>query len=771
MKPLAKDFGHSINDQIRVGNYGGPAPNAYYPQGERNLPLGKLSESRIPSYLDIPAQRNADIPGPGSYEIVGDVPLPEGGRFNEAPPLRHPDPREFSPEPATYDPVPVSNHSKLTKFTSTAAREAEHIAEAERAAKKTPGPGAYQDVKSYGSKYHKPFLPNGGRTLDAAPNSSYFDDVAKSRAHQLGPKYDVTRDFINEPQGKPVYRYQSETLAETKKMVKQALGAEAPGPGAYDLPAVKPPPGAVPFEGLSRDNPYALPPPFEYGGTKDYTRRYYVPLLKSGSADAIYGRFDSKGGKSPANPSESFTVKRSRPAKSREELENAREERYYREEQKRRYRKGLHSNLKHAATTYKDFSGRKHQATEQLMPMAARRHVEVGTDSTDDEWMSFELHRAKLDAAADVLEANIHDLLEPLDTTRLLNRAHGVLQKKVSARMKREGIPVAKRDFVATELVGVLEDTFHSQPDLRSPSAVAEAEAAMKPISPAKSASPVPSPQATATQGFSPPQAGDTFELSKGSTTALVGANATALEGANASPTFATLDAAVSPGSGTALLSGASPVSEDGASPPKPDVSSIELGNTTGGNDMARPADITFGDTLVSPTKGEVTRDGDLSFSEEESGVQKSFLAADEDQDGLITRAEATAALAAYGQGGEDASFRLLDTDQDGKINMIEFKTLVMSGIQKRVNEFEMTAEGFMTLSDLKKVSSILGSPAVDDDAARALPADSDGRVNYFEYCRAAQKPSDASAISPTGAKRISKEYTSVLLKDALDPA
>merc|ERR1719274_510599 len=139
---------------------------------------------------------------------------------------------------------------------------------------------------------------------------------------------------------------------------------------------------------------------------------------------------------------------------------------------------------------------------------------------------------------------------------------------------------------------------------------------------------------------------------------------------------------------------------------------------------MARPADITFGDTLVSPTKGEVTADGDLSFSEEESGLQKSFLAADEDQDGLITRAEATAALAAYGAGGEDTSFRLLDTDQDGKINMSEFKTLVMSGIQKRLTEFEMTADGFMTLSDLKKVTSILGSPA-DDEALSALPADS----------------------------------------------
>jgi Ca2+-binding EF-hand superfamily protein len=443
--------------------------------------------------------------------------------------------------------------------------------------------------------------------------------------------------------------------------------------------------------------------------------------------------------------------------RSREELDAAREERLYREEQKRRYKKDLHSGMKQAATTYKNFSGKKHQATENLMPMAARRHVEVGTESTDDEWMSFELHRAKLDAAADVLEANIHDLLEPLDTTRLLNRAHGVLQKKVNARMKREGVPVAKRNFVNSELVGVLEDTFHSQPDLRSPSAVAEAEAAMKPRSPAKS--PVASPShAYSSPGNLPREVADTFELSKGSTTALVEPTA------NASPTFATLDAAVSPGSGTAMLSGASPDS-DTASPPKPDVSSIELGNTTGA-EMARPADITFGDTLISPTKGEVT--GDLSFSEEESGLQKSFLAADEDQDGLITRAEATAALKGYGQGGEDTSFRLLDTDQDGKINMSEFKTLVMSGIQKRLSEFEMTAEGFMTLNDLKKVTSILGSPVVDDEAVRALPADSDGRVNYFEYCRAAQKPADA-AVSPGGARRMSKEYTSVLLKDALN--
>ena len=79
-------------------------------------------------------------------------------------------------------------------------------------------------------------------------------------------------------------------------------------------------------------------------------------------------------------------MKRSRPAKSREELDASREERFYRKEMRRRYRRDLHSNLKQAAQTYTDFSGRKHQATKQIMPMAARRHVEVGTDSTDDEW-------------------------------------------------------------------------------------------------------------------------------------------------------------------------------------------------------------------------------------------------------------------------------------------------------------------------------------------------------------------------------------------------
>ena len=77
---------------------------------------------------------------------------------NEAPMPRNPDPREFAPEPATYDPEKVTMHSKLTKFTSKAERVPEHIAEAERAGKNTPGP-AYEDVNSYGSKYHKPFLP------------------------------------------------------------------------------------------------------------------------------------------------------------------------------------------------------------------------------------------------------------------------------------------------------------------------------------------------------------------------------------------------------------------------------------------------------------------------------------------------------------------------------------------------------------------------------------------------------------------------------------
>lgn len=796
-------FAQSINDQIRLANYGGPAPNAYLPTDPpsfSHVKGGKISEGNFPSYLDIPVQRAQDLgPGPGAYGVgtdLADAKLPAGGHWDPVPQPVFKLANAGEPEPGTYDPKMIPRTVPYAKFTSYAPKDqGGYIHDAQRHGREMPGPGQYDDVDAYETIH--PFLPEGGRTLDAMPNKSYFDEVAKSRAHQVGPKYDVTKGFLVEPTGQPVYRYQSSTLKQTEHLVKQVCGQENPGPGTYDVQPVKPPPGAVPFHGLGRDNQYALPAPYDYNCPKDYTRRYYVPVLQSGTGNAIYGRFDHSRRPKDLAPLDQtapdMTVKLER-ARSTEALRQAR---LAREDETKRYRSKLHPGLRHAANAYKDLSGKKLQGCERILPMSAKRVVDVGTGEDDAEFISFERHRAKLHVAAEDLDRSISALLEPLDTKDMLSKAQVVMEKKVDAKMRRDGIPDLKRELLMQELPSVLEDSFHEP--AAAEGIVGSPTKSSMPPSPAKSSPGRTSPpKASPKKGLSPKakaspkakqqpkqasQVADTFELSAGSPSHAEPAP---------SPTFA------SPANlteGTFVLGAA----------PSPGLGSLEQSSIalSAQASMARPADLTFGE---SDAKADMTLSQTLALehrevSEEEHAIKESFVKTDQDKDGFISKRELKAALMETGHTPTDDEvetlFYLADTNEDGRIDFAEFKALILSGIDKRFHEFDVNQDGCLSEADLKHVVSTLVAQTGDfpegflDDLLAQMDRDADGRVNYIAFRRMMlEKQQDGSddelkeapPARPIGTpeeavrrraslvenKPFAKRYTTTLLGDAL---
>lgn len=559
------------------------------------------------------------------------------------------------------------------------------------------------------------------------PNKSYFDEVAKSRAHQVGPKYDITKGFLVEPTGQPVYRYQSSTLKQTEHLVKQVLGSDNPGPGTYDVQPVKPPPGAVPFHGLGRDNQYALPAPYDYNCPKDYTRRYYVPVLQSGTGNAIYGRFDHARRPKELAPLEQTAPDLSQKLERARSTEALRQARLAREEDTKRYRSRLHPGLRHAANAYKDLSGKKLQGCERILPMSAKRCVDVGTGEDDREFISFERHRAKLHVAAEDLDRSIASLLEPFDTKDMLARAQVVMEKKVEAKMRREGVPDAKRELLRQEMPSVLEDTFH---DPSAAEGIMGSTKSASPLpsvkSPAKASPAKASPKKAAPKAKQQPkqasQVADTFELSAGSPTAEPAPSPT-FELASMG-TFDVIGAEPSPGLGSL------------------EQSSIALSAQAS---MARPADLTFGESEAKDMTLSQEIAPEKEVTEEDQAIQRSFVKMDKDQDGYISKRELKAALMETGEEVTDEDvhtlFYLADINEDGLIDFAEFKTLILSGITKRFHQFDINQDGCLSEADLKHVVATLQQtadfpPGFLDDLLKAMDHTEDGRVNYHAFCR-----------------------------------
>lgn len=110
-----------------------------------------------------------------------------------------------------------------------------------------------------------------------------------------GPgKYSPQKPPKNQDFSQAVFHHTTETMEETKKMVKNATTSDVPGPGAYTLPDLPNIHGVPSFQG--RQLPFAVPRPYHYNAQPDLGRKFFQPLRASNSGDLIFGR-NFKAGK------------------------------------------------------------------------------------------------------------------------------------------------------------------------------------------------------------------------------------------------------------------------------------------------------------------------------------------------------------------------------------------------------------------------------------------------------------------------------------------
>jgi hypothetical protein len=142
------------------------------------------------------------------------------------------------PDPCKYFPSlePVVPAVKMGKFSKSAKFSAQSAVSASTG-HEPPEHGTYEVGRA--QDFMDPFLPTGGKNIltQHKPKDGYFDDVVKPyqdipgpgqyQQKQLPKRYDFSQ---------AVYHQSTDTMEETKKLVKGALSHEVPGPGAYDIP-------------------------------------------------------------------------------------------------------------------------------------------------------------------------------------------------------------------------------------------------------------------------------------------------------------------------------------------------------------------------------------------------------------------------------------------------------------------------------------------------------------------------------------------------------
>lgn len=323
-QPRAKDWKPtSIEDQIRHQHYV-PTPHEYRPQMPARFegPTGgRFSEGHVPSALDAPIRTSKGVPGPGAYNVPPPAFVPEGGRMFQRPDAvkgeldREALKANNEPGPGAHNPSDKITKPKIDgiKF-EKASKEAKYIKDNIRLASQVPGVGAYDAAAA--AEYVKPFIPEGGRALMASkPQTTYFEDAAALTGANPGPAaYTLPGSLDIRPVGQPVFRHESATAAESKRLVDRIIAdnsGSTPGPGTYTLPDPHPLMPAPSQKGKSL--PHGMPKPFDYNATPDYAGNFaprpkemksLAPVRQKNSGDQIFGRFSASGGQAPGQARE-----------------------------------------------------------------------------------------------------------------------------------------------------------------------------------------------------------------------------------------------------------------------------------------------------------------------------------------------------------------------------------------------------------------------------------------------------------------------------------
>lgn len=476
----------SFEDQVRYA-YFSPTPQHYNPKrpGARSETiLGKISEAKNPSALDHGQREAALVPGPGSYDTpdLRDISLPEGGRLNRKPPQERFKLDEYpSPAPGAYgvphDPtVPRHLYGSFGKD----PRVSKFIQDEVNRSRGVPAPGSNDVMESMESL--RPFCPEGGRYLEQkGRDQSYFDGVARQATGGPDPTRYNLPGAINphKAAGKLVWKYQSESLAKTKKVIERVVGSghEVPAPGTYTLPDPDPIAPVPTLKG--RTLSHGMPHPFAYNCSPDLSGKFddqYRSVVDKNSGDQIYGR-DFKRGSPPMTKD-----RPARAAASADEVVAANmpvtlAERDIEQEGREtvQWRSGGFAALRKAKSV--PVIEREHPAVEstkqryapmslkagrkqtQFAPWAHRKPEKVKTSSKSEDYVSLQRKKWELEQINHEILAGAADVVEPLDLAKLRTEATKGLIDKAKFRMRMEGLGKEQQNLVLSEFPGVLMES------------------------------------------------------------------------------------------------------------------------------------------------------------------------------------------------------------------------------------------------------------------------------------------------------------------------
>lgn len=480
----AKNFQpKSFEDQVRYA-YHSPAPNNYTPKKpEKTKVLGKISESKIPSALDHGLKERQLVPGPGSYETpdTRDMSLPDGGRLSRKPPQERLKLDEYPmPAPGTYGAAGVPHDPTVPRQLygtfGKDPRVTKFIQDQISLSKGVPAPGAHDVMDSMESM--KPFCPEGGRYLEQNSRShDYFDEAAKLSDSKPGPgRYNLPGSVNGKKtSGKLVWRYQSETLESTKKVITKVCGTghENPAPGTYNLPDPAPLAQSPALKG--RGLGHGMPHPFAYNCAPDLSGKFdkfSSPVREQNSGAQIYGRDFSKGAMgarervAKARASADEIAGSNMPVTLAErDIEQPGETVQWRSGGFATLQKvqsapvldtSEHPSVEQCMKHYPSLSRLHGRKDKTFMPMASKRPEIVKTHNRSLDCRQFQRNKWQLGALADRIKATTDSTLEPLDEAKLREVATKGLVDKAKFRMRMEGLAPEQQDLVLAELPGVL---------------------------------------------------------------------------------------------------------------------------------------------------------------------------------------------------------------------------------------------------------------------------------------------------------------------------
>jgi hypothetical protein len=442
--------------------------------------LGKISEAKVPSALDYGSREKSLVPGPGSYETpdLRDIPLPEGGRLSRKPPQERIKLDEYpSPPPGTYgvpnDPtVPRQLYGSFGKD----ARVTKFIADQVKLSAQNPAPGAHDVMDSMENM--RPFCPEGGRYLEQPGRShGYFDEAAKLAEGKPAPgRYNLPGAIRpNKSSGKLVWRYQSETMEKSKKVIERVVGTghENPAPGTYTIPDPAPLGPAPSLKG--RQLAHSMPHPYAYNCAPDNSGRFSQlcsPVREKNSGAQIYGMDLKKNAMTPDERAAKAKASADEVAASampltlvERDIEQPGETVQWRSGGFSSLRKVKsspvitrkdHPTMEEMKVHYPALSRFHGRSDKTFIPLASRRPEIVKTHSKSGDYQSLQRKKWGVGFLADQIGGITDAVMEPLDEQKLRDEATKGLMDKAKFKMRMEGLGKDQQDLVLAELPNVL---------------------------------------------------------------------------------------------------------------------------------------------------------------------------------------------------------------------------------------------------------------------------------------------------------------------------